>query len=173
MHASGLWSFVKLQSQNNIFAGNNNHFSIKPTVVWVKISEKNHQFFRFEISYHRLANRENLILPLRNSFKSLKDLALPARNFLSHLQFFKSGRKNAFEILTLDATIRDISRSSYYWYWFYRWSSSSVWCSSSKNTIVDAGNLQMITNKFSIWTLMGTLCTAVSGPSFAYSFIVS
>ena len=39
----------KLQPQTNIFPGNNSPFSIKPTVVWVKISEKNHQFFRFEI----------------------------------------------------------------------------------------------------------------------------
>ena len=40
----------KLQPKTNIFPGNNNPFSIKPTVVWVKISEKNHQFFRFDIS---------------------------------------------------------------------------------------------------------------------------
>ena len=48
-----------------------------------------------------------------------------------------------------------------------------MWCSSSKNTFVGAGNLQMITNKLWYEHLMGTLCTAVSGPSFAYSFIVS
>ena len=46
-------------------------FSIKPTVVQVKISGKNHQFFRFEISL---------------------SLALPAHNSLSHLQLFKVGK---------------------------------------------------------------------------------
>ena len=41
----------KFQPQTNIFFGNNNSFSIKLTVVWVRISEKrNYQFFRFEIS---------------------------------------------------------------------------------------------------------------------------
>ena len=39
----------KLQLQTNIFPGNNNPFFIKHSVVWVKISEKNHQFFWFEI----------------------------------------------------------------------------------------------------------------------------
>ena len=40
----------KFQSQTSIFLGNNNPFSIKLTIVWVNFSEKNHQFFRFEIS---------------------------------------------------------------------------------------------------------------------------
>ena len=41
----------KFQRQTNIFPGNNNPFSIKSTVVWVKLSEKKkHEFFRFEIS---------------------------------------------------------------------------------------------------------------------------
>ena len=39
----------KFQPQTNIFHGNNNPFSIKPTVVWVNISGKKH-FFRFETS---------------------------------------------------------------------------------------------------------------------------
>ena len=30
----------KFQTQTNIFPGNSNPFSIKPAVVWVKISEK-------------------------------------------------------------------------------------------------------------------------------------
>ena len=34
------------------------------------------------------------------------------------------------------------------WYWFYRWSSSSMWYSSGKNTFVGDVNLQMITTKF-------------------------
>ena len=40
----------KFQPQTNIFRGNNNPFCIEPTVVWVKISEKKRQLFRFEIS---------------------------------------------------------------------------------------------------------------------------
>ena len=31
------------------------------------------------------------------------------------------------------------------WYWFYRLSSSLIWCSSCKDTIVDNGNIQIIT----------------------------
>ena len=34
------------------------------------------------------------------------------------------------------------------WYWFYRWSSSSVLCFNRKNTLVGADNLQMIRSKF-------------------------
>ena len=34
----------KFQPQTNIFPGNNNSFSIKPTVVWVKILKKNSIF---------------------------------------------------------------------------------------------------------------------------------
>ena len=34
------------------------------------------------------------------------------------------------------------------WHWVYRWSSSSMWCSSCKNTIAGPGNLQIITYKF-------------------------
>ena len=41
--------YGKFQPQT-IFLGSNNPFSIKPTVVWVKVSEKKHQCFWFEIS---------------------------------------------------------------------------------------------------------------------------
>ena len=41
----------KFQPQTNIFRGNSNPFSIKPPIMWVKISGKKHQFFLFEISY--------------------------------------------------------------------------------------------------------------------------
>ena len=44
-------NFEIRQIPATIFPGNNKPFSIKPTVVWVKISEKNkHEFFRFEVS---------------------------------------------------------------------------------------------------------------------------
>ena len=39
--------YGKLQPQTNIFPGNNNPFSIKPTVGWVKISERNFSSLRF------------------------------------------------------------------------------------------------------------------------------
>ena len=49
--------------------------------------------------------------------------------------------------------------------WFYRWSSSSVWWSTCKNTFVSDGDLQMVTYKFD----MDTLRTD-SGSNFLYSF---
>ena len=65
----------KFQPQTSIFPENNNPFSIKPTVVWVKISEKkNISFFGLRSRYNRLANRKKLILPLEKYFKTLKDM---------------------------------------------------------------------------------------------------
>ena len=65
----------KFQPQTSIFPENNNPFSIKPTVVWVKISEKkNISFFVLRSRYNRLANRKKLILPLEKYFKTLKDV---------------------------------------------------------------------------------------------------
>ena len=40
---------VKFQPKINIFSGNKNPFSIKPSVLWAKISEKKHQFFPLKI----------------------------------------------------------------------------------------------------------------------------
>ena len=57
------------------------------------------------------------------------------------------GQNNCGEIRAFDSA-RGISRYSSPWYWFYRWGSSSMWCSSSKNTLVGYTNLQMITKKF-------------------------
>ena len=61
------------QPQTNIFPGNNNPFSLKPsTVVWVTISEKKtHQFSRSEISLYTyfkvgeimVSKFEHLMLP--------------------------------------------------------------------------------------------------------------
>ena len=43
--------YRKLHPQTNNSPRNNNPFSSKPAVVWVKISEKKkHKFFQFEIS---------------------------------------------------------------------------------------------------------------------------
>ena len=77
-HLYFLWTSKsgKLQPQTYIFPGNKNHFFIKPTVVWVKISEKIINFSGLRFRYHRLANRKKLILPLGNSFKTLKDMMI-------------------------------------------------------------------------------------------------
>ena len=55
---------------------------------------------------------------------------------------------------------------NYPWYWFYRWSNSTVLCSCCKNTFVGAGRDH---KQILIWNLMVALCI-VSGPSFLYSF---
>ena len=67
----------KFQLQTSIFPGNNNPFSINPTVVWVKIFEKkNISFSGLRSCYNRLANRKKLILPLEKYFKTLKDMII-------------------------------------------------------------------------------------------------
>ena len=48
----------KYQPQTNIFNGILNPFPIEPTVVLVKISERNINFSILKLPYHRLANRE-------------------------------------------------------------------------------------------------------------------
>ena len=51
----------KFQPQIGIFPGNNNPFSIKPTVVWVKISEKKTSIFSgLRSSYNRRESRKIL-----------------------------------------------------------------------------------------------------------------
>ena len=65
----------KFQPQTSIFPENNNPFSIKPTVVSVKVSEKkNISFFSLRSRFNRLANRKKLILSLEKYFKTLKDM---------------------------------------------------------------------------------------------------
>ena len=58
-------------------------------------------------------------------------------------------------LMMLPGAFLDIE--SYLWYWFYRWSNSSVLCSSFKKTFVDAGNLQVTTNKFLRENLQGLM----------------
>ena len=63
----------KFQPQNNIFPGNNNPFSIKPTIVWVKISEKKkHQFFRFEISLQQARKEKETYFVIRKIIKNFE-----------------------------------------------------------------------------------------------------
>ena len=65
----------------------------KPTLVWVKISEKQSIFPSLRSRYRRQANRKNLILPIKNSSKLWRtwSVALPVYKFLIHLHFFKVG----------------------------------------------------------------------------------
>ena len=84
----------QIQATWQHFHGSNNPFSIKSTVVWIKISEKNISLSGLKYGYYRLANREKHVFPLIKDFKLWRtwSLAVPAHNFLSNLQFFKVGK---------------------------------------------------------------------------------
>ena len=85
MDASGLWSFVySINFQIRQIPATNHHFSCEKSLL-IFSSLRSH--------YHRQGNRKKLILPLKNSSKLWRtwSLALPVRNFLSHLHFFKVG----------------------------------------------------------------------------------
>ena len=121
--------------------------------------------------YHKLENRKKLIFPLEKYFKTLNDMIIgsagtkPLESFI----IFQSGRNNAVKKWVFDATRVFPDIESYPWYWFYRWSNSSVLCSSCKNTFVGAGNLQVITNKFWCENLWGPYVLYISGRSFVYT----
>ena len=99
----------KFLPQTNIFSGNNNPFSIKPTVVWIKVSEKNIYCSSFRSRYHRLANRKKLILPLEKYFKTLKNMIIgtSCTQLFESFTTFHSGRNNGVEILDFDATCQE------------------------------------------------------------------
>ena len=72
----------KFQPQTSIFPRNNNRFSIKPTIVWVKIFEKKKiSFSGLRSRYNRLANRKKLLLPLEKYFKTLNDKIIGTESF--------------------------------------------------------------------------------------------
>ena len=107
----------QIQATNQrCFSGNDNPFSIKPTVVRIKTSEKWTSVF--------------LVLNLFTFFE--KDKTMVPK----------------YQHLMLSGVFPDKCTR----HWFYRWSSNSMWCymwcSSCKNTLVGAGNLQIITYKF-------------------------
>ena len=111
MDAFGLWSFVysinfklgKFQPQTIIF------LMKKPTVVWVKISQKKN-FFRFEISLPQASKK--LILPLKKYFKTLKDMIIGTAStyVFESFTFLQSWWDNVVEIGKFDATSRAYSR---------------------------------------------------------------
>ena len=77
--------------------GNVNPFSIKPTVMHVKIPERNMNFVSLK-SYHTLANRRNLILPDSEIFQNFAGAQL----FMS-FTIFQCGRNHDGKI-SFDAT---------------------------------------------------------------------
>ena len=95
-------NFQKMQipaTQTSIFPGNNNPFSIKPTVLWVKISEKkNISFSSLRSRYSRLANRKKLILPLEKYFKTLKETISGTELCI----VFQSGQNNGVKLWAFD-----------------------------------------------------------------------
>ena len=85
MDASRIWSFLySINFQIRQIPATNHHFSCEKSLL-IFSSLRSH--------YHRQGNRKKLILPLKNSSKLWRtwSLALPVRNFLSHLHFFKVG----------------------------------------------------------------------------------
>ena len=85
MDASRIWSFLySINFQIRQIPATNHHFSCEKSLL-IFSSLRSH--------YHRQGNRKKLILPLKNSAKLWRtwSLALPVRNFLSHLHFFKVG----------------------------------------------------------------------------------
>ena len=88
-------------------------------------------FFQFETSLPQATKQKETCFATRKILQNFeRSLTVQAYNFLSHFQLFKAGEIVAGEI-----------------YWFYRWSTSSMWCFSCKKISVGDGNLQMITNK--------------------------
>ena len=144
----------------------------------VEISgKKNINLSNFRSCYHRLANRKKLILPLEKQLQNFK------RHYHWHcwhkiFRVIYNFSKRANEImmsnygyLMLPGAFPDIE--SYPWYWFCRWSNSSVLCSSCKNTFVGAGNLQVITNRFwceNLWRLY-VLCLDAVFCIYSFSFL--
>ena len=89
----------KFQPQTSIFPANNNPFSIKPTVVWVKIFEKKKiSSSSLRSSYNRLPNRKKLVLPLEKYFKTLKDMIIDTESST----FFQSGWNNGVKLWAFD-----------------------------------------------------------------------
>ena len=67
----------QISATSQHFFWQNNLFSIKSTVVWVRISEKKYQFFRLEISLPQASKQKKKnILPLEKYFKTLKDMII-------------------------------------------------------------------------------------------------
>ena len=98
-HVPLTYKKCKFQPQTSIFPANKNPFSIKPTVVWVKISEKkNISFSGLRSRYNRLANRKKLILPLKKYFKTLKDMIIGTESFT----VFQSGWNNGVKLWAFD-----------------------------------------------------------------------
>ena len=66
----------KLQLQTNIFPGNNNPFLLSILLCGSRFLKKIINFSGLKSCYRRLANRKEIILPLGNYFKTLKDMII-------------------------------------------------------------------------------------------------
>ena len=82
--------------------------------------KKNINFSCLKSHYNRLANRKTYFVIRKILWNMMGEIMVPNYGYLMSTQG----------------------------HWFYGWSSSSVWCSRWKNTLLGTGNLQMITNKF-------------------------
>ena len=110
----------------------------------------------------------NLLTTSKQIERNLKlwktwSLAHSAHSFVSHFQCFKVGEIIGSKYGHL--MLRGVFPDKLTLILIYRRSSSSMWCSSCKNTFVGASSLQMIANKY--WCEY--MCT-VSGLSFMCSF---
>ena len=83
-----------------------------PTIVWVKISEKNNIFFRFEISLPQ-ANRKKNYFATKKILQNMV-LGTASMSLFELLTFFKSGWDNIVEIWDFDATSKAYSRPIFY-----------------------------------------------------------
>ena len=102
------------------FSENNDPFSINILLRESRLLQKTLAFFQVKSSYHRLANRGNLICWRKITAKIYKTwwLALQPHKFLSYLQFFKVGELWAFN------TSKSIFKKINPRYLLYRGSSS-------------------------------------------------
>ena len=124
MYASRLWSFYSIKFQiwqipatnQHFFSGNNNPFIIKPYCcvgLQVDNSEKKKCFSSLRSCYHKLANRNKLILyfTTRNICKILNDVTIgtASKKLLESFTIFQYGQNNGVKIWGFDAS-RNISR---------------------------------------------------------------
>ena len=139
----------KSQPKTSVFPRKNNPFSIKYSIVWVKISEKkktkkNITFSGLGSHYNRLANCKKLILPLEKYFKTLKDMVIDTESFT----IFQSGWNNGVKLWALDEYPRAFLDKVTPYIDFT--DEVVVQCDvpDVKILFLGTGNLQMTTNKF-------------------------
>ena len=100
-------------NKTTIFQGITTLFLLSLTIVWVDSLRilKKIFFSSLRSCYHKLANREKLILLLEKYFKTLNDMIIgtAGTTLLELFTIFQSRRNNVVKIWVFDAT-RGISR---------------------------------------------------------------